>query len=146
MTGLPAAVTQLIAAGRIERVPPDLSTARLRLRRAEEKLAVANTLATIDIEVAYVTAYDAARVALTAHMLAAGLRVPAWPRAHETVGIYGEAAISTSGVREFQRMRRRRNKAEYDDIVLGLADLSADLLHAADILKAVSADIARSAT
>lgn len=48
MTGLPAAVTQLIAAGRIERVPPDLSTARLRLRGAEEKLAVANTLATID--------------------------------------------------------------------------------------------------
>lgn len=146
MTGLPAAVTQLIAAGRIERVPPDLSTARLRLRRAEEKLAVANTLATIDIEVAYVTAYDAARVALTAHMLAAGLRVPARSRAHETVGMYGEAAISTSGVREFQRMRRRRNKAEYDDIVLGLADLSADLLHAADILKAVSADIARSTT
>ncbi len=99
MTGLPAAVTQLIAAGRIERVPRDLATARLRLHRAEEKLAVANTLATIDIEVAYVTAYDAARVALTAHMLAAGLRVPARPRAHETVGIYGEAAISTSGVR-----------------------------------------------
>ncbi len=84
MTGLPAAVTQLIAAGRIERVPRDLATARLRLHRAEEKLAVANTLATIDIEVAYVTAYDAARVALTAHMLAAGLRVPARPRAHET--------------------------------------------------------------
>jgi len=86
MTGLPAAVTQLIAAGRIERVPRDLATARLRLHRAEEKLAVANTLATIDIEVAYVTAYDAARVALTAHMLAAGLRVrrghaPTRPRA-----------------------------------------------------------------
>lgn len=57
-------------------------------------------------------------------MLAAGLRVPARPRAHETVGIYGEATIETSGAQEFQRMRRRRNKAEYDDIVLGSADLA----------------------
>jgi hypothetical protein len=36
-------------------------------------------------------------------------------------------------------MRRRRNKAEYDDIIIGLADLTADLAHAQAIIDAVRA-------
>jgi hypothetical protein len=34
-------------------------------------------------------------------------------------------------------MRRRRNKSEYDDIVIGKADLIADLAHAEAIIRAV---------
>lgn len=112
-----------------EQAPPDAATARRRLRRAEEKPEVARQLAAIDVEVAYVTAYDAAYdaapVAITAHMLATGLRVPARPRAHETVAIYGEAGISTPGVRECQRMRHRRIRADDGDVILGVADFSA---------------------
>lgn len=36
-------------------------------------------------------------------------------------------------------MRRRRNKSEYDDLVVGRADLDADLEHAEAIIEAVRA-------
>lgn len=134
---LPAAVANLIIARRIEQVPADRASALVRLTRAEEKLDTARKIAAIDVEVAYVTGYDAARIAVTAHMLAAGYRVRAVAGAHEAVGIYAEAVIASPSTREFQRMRRRRNKAEYDDIAIGRADLTADLAHAQAIIKAV---------
>ncbi len=75
--------------------------------------------------------------AVTAHMLSIGYRVRAVARAHEAVGAYAEAMISTPHAVEFQRMRRLRNKAEYDDIVIGQADLAADFIHAQAIIDAV---------
>jgi hypothetical protein len=45
--------------------------------------------------------------------------------------------IASPSTREFQRIRRRRNKAEYEDITIGRADLSADLAHARAIIEAV---------
>ncbi len=83
------------------------------------------------------TAYDATRIAVTAHMLANGFRVRPIAGAHEAVGVYAEALIGTPSAAEFQRMRRRRNKAEYDDITIGRADLAADLAHAEAIIDAV---------
>jgi hypothetical protein len=138
---VPSAVSALIAAQRLQQVPADLAAARVRLARAEDKLASARKIATIDIEIAYITAYDAARIAITAHMLSLGYRVPAAPRAHEAVGVYAEVMIDTASASEFQRMRRRRNKAEYDDIIIGQADLAADLDHARAIIGAVRATL-----
>lgn len=135
---LPQTVTALITAQRVEKVPADRASALVRLARAQEKLDVARRIAAIDVEVAYVTAYDATRIAVTAHMLAVGYRARAVGGAHEAVGVYAEAMISTSSAREFQRMRRRRNKSEYDDIAIGRADLTADLNHAEAIIQAVS--------
>lgn len=134
---LPNAVTALIRAQRIEQVPADLVGARARLARADNKLESARKIAAIDIEVAYVTMYDAARIAVTAHMLSIGYRIRAVARAHEAVGTYAEAMINTPSAFEFQRMRRRRNKAEYDDVVIGQADLAADLDHAQAVIDAV---------
>ncbi len=134
---LPAAVTALITARRLERIPADRPSALARLARAEAKLEAARTIAAIDIEVAYVTGYDATRTAVTAHMLASGYRVRAIAGSHEAVGIYAEAVIASPSAREFQRMRRRRNKAEYDDITIGRADLAADLVHAEAVIEAV---------
>jgi hypothetical protein len=71
---------------------------------ARTKLVSAQKIAAIDIEVAYVTAYDAARIAITSHMLSLGYRVRAAPRAHEAVGAYAEAMINTPSASEFQRM------------------------------------------
>ena len=105
------------------------------------KLAAARKIASIDVEVAYVTGYDAARIAVTAHMLAKGYRARAVAGAHEAVGIYTEAMLDFPSAGEFQRMRRRRNKAEYDDIIIGQADLSADLEHAQAIINAVQDDL-----
>jgi len=89
----PTAVTQLLTARRIETVPADRPVAVTRLRRAIDKLAVARTVVEIDVEVAYVTMYDATRIAVTAHMLAHGYRVRPIARAHEVVGDYAEATI-----------------------------------------------------
>jgi uncharacterized protein (UPF0332 family) len=136
---LPDVVTQLLRARRLERVPADAGNARVRLARAEEKLDAARKIAEIDVEVAYVTAYDATRIAVTAHMLLLGLRVRGVAGAHEAVGIYAEAMIHTPSAYEFQRMRRRRNKSEYDDVVIGRADLDADLEHTQAIIEAVRA-------
>jgi len=72
---LPNAVTALITAQRLERVPADLPSAQARLSRAEDKLAAARKIAAIDTEIAFVTAYDATRIAVTAHMLSIGYRV-----------------------------------------------------------------------
>ena len=68
-------------------------------------------------------------------------RVPAKPRAHETAGFYAAENLTdpTGSVNEFQRMRRRRNKSEYDDIVLGSQDVDADLVHATNIVSAALA-------
>lgn len=134
---LPAAVTALVAAQRLQQVPADLRGAQARVARANDKLTAARAIAAIDVEVAYITAYDAARIAVTAHMLSLGYRVRAVARAHEAVGTYAETMINTASVREFQRMRRRRNKAEYDDIVIGQTDLATDLTHAQAIIDAV---------
>jgi hypothetical protein len=134
---LPPTIATLVTARRIEQVPVDRPSALLRLTRAEEKLDAARQIAAIDVEVAYVTAYDATRIAITAHMLAAGYRVRAIAGAHEAVGIYAEATITSPSTREFQRMRRLRNKSEYDDISIGRADLTADLAHAEAIIEAV---------
>jgi hypothetical protein len=133
----PPAVTALLIARRIEQVPADRRSALIRLTRAEEKLETARKVAAFDIEVAYVTGYDAMRIAITAHMLATGYRVRALPGAHEAVGIYADAVIASPSTHEFQRVRRRRNKAEYDDIAIGRADLSTDLAHAEAIIEAV---------
>jgi hypothetical protein len=60
---VPNAVVALVSAQRLQAVPPDIVAARARLARADQKLA-ARHLARIDIEVAYLTAYDATRIAV----------------------------------------------------------------------------------
>src|SRR4051812_48703085 len=55
---LPDAVGQLVSARRLERVPADAQNARVRLARADDKLRAARKIAKIDVEVAYVTAYE----------------------------------------------------------------------------------------
>jgi hypothetical protein len=133
----PNLVTQLVTARRLEAVRADRATATVRLERAVEKLAAAKSVVEIDVEVAYVTMYDATRIAVTAHMLARGYRVRPIARAHEAVGDYAEAMITTPSTAHFHALRRRRNKAEYDDIVVSRTDFDADLAHAEAIIDAV---------
>ncbi len=138
MTDLPPTVVALIAARRLETVPADLVLARIRVTAAGQRWMTAQSLMEVDVDVAYVTAYDAARRAATAHMLATGLRARAVPRAHEAVGDYVLAMIATASAAEFQRIRRRRNKSEYDDIVIGHADARNDVDHCGEIVEAVA--------
>lgn len=76
-------------------------------------------------------------------MLAQGLRATARACAHETVGLYAVEQITdaTGSVARFDRLRRRRNRSEYDDLVLGDQDVRTDLGHARGIVAAVVADL-----
>jgi RecA/RadA recombinase len=134
-------VDDLLRSGRLEVVPADRAAALVRLARAEQHLDTAAALVGHDNEVAYGSLYDAARKAVTALMLANGFRVPAKPGAHEAVGIYAVNVLTdpSGSVSQFQRLRRRRNKSEYDDIIVGRQDVENDLQHARDEVAAVRA-------
>lgn len=137
-------VADLLAAGRLERIAPDLSAALVRIAKAEQHLATAQMLLGRDNEMAYAALYDAARKAATAHMLARGIRAStSKPGAHEAVGIYlVEAVPDPSGsVGKFQRMRSKRNATEYRDLVVGDQEVASDLIHATNIVAAVRADL-----
>ena len=136
-------VADLLASGRLEIVPPDRAVAELRLARATHHLTTAATLIVVDGEVAYNALYDAARKSVTSHMLAYGFRAPSGLGAHEAVGIYAIERIPdvTGGVAQYQRLRRTRNRSEYNDFVLGQAQIASDLRHATNIVAAVRASL-----
>jgi uncharacterized protein (UPF0332 family) len=137
-------VADLLAAGRLERIAPDRTAALVRIAKAEQHLATAQTLLGHDNEMAYAAVYDAARKAATAHMLARGIRASTnKPAAHEAVGIYlAEVVPDPSGsVGKFQRMRSKRNATEYRDLVVGDQEIASDLIHATNIVAAVKADL-----
>jgi hypothetical protein len=134
-------IGELLDAGRLEIVPPDRVVAELRLERAAHHLTTAAALIAVDGEVAYTALYDAARKSVTAHMLTHGIRVRSGAGAHEVVGIYAIERIPdlTGGVAQYQRLRRTRNRSEWNDFVLGRAQIEADLRHATNIVAAVRA-------
>ena len=137
-------IADLLNAGRLEHVPADRTAALTRLQVAETHLVTAAALVTVDNDVAYTALYDAARKAIVAHMLANGLRAPARMGAHEAVGIYANESIPdpAGSMTQFQQMRRRRNKSEYDNLLLGRQDVETDLRHATNIVAAVRSELA----
>lgn len=136
-------VQQMVHTGRLEEVPADRAAALVRLQRAVQHLETAQVLLGRDNEVAYGSLYDAARKSITAHMLAHGLRATARARAHEAVGQYAAERVPdpSGSVATFDQLRRRRNRSEYQDAVLGDQDVLTDLAFARGIVDAVSADL-----
>jgi hypothetical protein len=136
-------LSELARDGRIERVPADLAAARSRVQEAKRHLASADLLTESDPTAAYSLLYDAARKAVTAHMLAKGYRVANRPGAHRAVALYAEATLasgeSASHIRAFDRMRQVRNRSEYDHQPVTSRVLSTDLAHATAIVAAVEA-------
>ncbi|MFN8123068.1 MAG: HEPN domain-containing protein [Thermoleophilia bacterium] len=135
-------VDALLAEGRIEAVEPDPDTARERLRIARTHLATAALAADAgDLNGALSLLYDAARKAVAAHMLAVGYRPRARPGAHQAVTRYAAAVLGSgrhaAAVRQFDRMRRDRNRSEYESLWLERAAVDADLAHAVAIAEAV---------
>ncbi len=138
-------VAALLRAHRLESVPADAETAASRIAVARQHLDTAGRLLEegLDLEIAYTALYDAARKAVTAAMLAAGLRAANRTGAHEAVAVWCAEILGprTAAARRFDALRRRRNRSEYDDLVLGRTDVEADLADAADILAAAVAAI-----
>lgn len=134
---------ELLNTGRVERVPADLSAAADRVDACLQHLTSAAVLADSDPAMAYAALYDAARKAITAHMLARGLRATNRPGAHEAVGLYGVAELTDPGgsVARFQGMRLARNRSEYQDRPVGRQEVANDLRHAAAIVEAVRVEL-----
>lgn len=132
-------VADLIAARRLERVPADPAGARGRLAVAQRHLQSAAQVGEDDPDAAYSLLYDAARKAVTALMLAAGLRARNAPGAHEATALYAAAALPGRAPRELDRMRRFRNRIEYGTTHLSPAQVAHDLEHARAIVIAVEA-------
>lgn len=138
-------VDELARRGRIVVIDADPEAARERLTIARRHLRTAAlAMDAGDPDAALAVLYDAARKAVTAHMLASGYRVRSGrPGAHEAVALYASAALGRGphgdDVRALNRMRRDRNRSEYESWWAEGDELLADLDRARAIVAAVEA-------
>lgn len=105
----------MIARGELERVPASRDHANLLLNQAHQHLGSAQAIAGSDPTGAYQLLYDAARKALSAVLENQGLRATS-RGGHiavlDAVSAQLDPPLGTI-LRPFDRLRRRRNQAEY---------------------------------
>jgi hypothetical protein len=119
-----ATVDQLIAVGRIEAVPPDLAGAENLVAKARTHLRSAVMLADSDVELAYDALHAANRKALTAVLLAQGLRptrAAGHTGVHEAVRAQLDPPLGAV-LAPYTRVRRARNAGDYLDELPAQAD------------------------
>ncbi|MFF5109670.1 hypothetical protein [Streptosporangium sp. NPDC000509] len=108
-------IDAMLAAGQLERVPPSREHADTMLTQAERHIALARSGVRTDPTGAYQLVYDASRKALASILENQG------PRATSRGGHLAVLDVVTAqldpplgqALRSFDRMRRRRNSAEY---------------------------------
>ncbi|MGW1175193.1 hypothetical protein ACWD4P_15905 [Kitasatospora sp. NPDC002543] len=123
-----AAVEGMLARKELERVPASRGQADNLLAQASNHLKAAQAVVSFDAIGAYQLLYDAARKALVAVLENQGLR-PTSRGGHIAVLEAVSAQLDPplgAALRPFDRMRRRRNQAEY-------ADLDAPEIEAQDV-------------
>lgn len=134
-----AEVDELLAAGRLERVPASREHADRLIAQARRHLTTAELVSDADPEGAYGALYDSGRKALWAILANQGLR-PTSKGGHLAAYQAVRAQLDPpmgSALRPFDRMRRRRNEAEYprlDSPELLPEDVADDLTKTALIL------------
>ena len=109
------AVLGMVARGEFERVPASREHADLLLAQADRHVASAELIAASDAAGAYQLLYDAARKALAAVLENQGLRATS-RGGHIAVldGVSAQLDPPLGAIlRPFDRLRRRRNQAEY---------------------------------
>jgi hypothetical protein len=110
-----ATVDTMLGRGELERIPPSRDQADSLLSQARRHLKAAEAVTDVDQIGAYQLMYDAARKALTAVLENQGLR-PTRAGGHMAVFEAVRAQLDPPlgpVLRPFDRMRRRRNDAEY---------------------------------
>jgi HEPN domain-containing protein len=108
-------VTALIEARHLQRVIADSATVEALLSSAQRHVDSARLTVSQDPEAAYVLAYDAARKSATALLSHQGLR-PTTAGSHVAVVDAMRAQFpGVPGLTSLDRLRRRRNQAEYPD-------------------------------
>lgn len=132
-----AVIDQLLSKGELERVAPNPEFAVATLALCDKHIATAQSSLESDPVAAVAVAYDAARKALVALLLAQGLR-PTHRGGHIAVTDAASAQLDPPSRigRQVDRIRRLRNNNEYPDV----ASREASVDDAADAI-----DIARQA-
>lgn len=102
-------VNALIGARRVERVPADRRQAAAELRMAEEHLEAAEEQLQARPRVAFLSAYDASRLAIQAVLTNQGLRVRAGDGGHAVLGEIAVAQLGKTPFGRFDAVRRLRN-------------------------------------
>jgi len=124
----------LLAERLVAEAPPDPVTARACLEVAEKHLVSAEAVAERDMVGAYALLYEAARKAVAAAMLMAGLRIRSRPGSHVAIARYavslGRSSEDRPHLERFDQMRRNRNALQYGNRVFGAQEVAADLGHA----------------
>lgn len=117
----------LLSRGLIEAVEADPATAAQWLDDAARHLEAAEKIASLDPSGAYVLAYDAARKSVAAALLTTGHRARNRPGAHQALAQFAvELAASTGepALKRFDRLRRNRNRSEYESRTFGKAEVA----------------------
>lgn len=121
------AVDGLVAAHRIEKVPPDVARASAFLTTAADRLGQVPLLTSVLVK--YDLAYDAAHDVGEALLAAYGYRTVNGRGQHEAVGRFLRAVFDTPpgarAARRFDRLRRDRNQSHYNAKPLGAAQAEA---------------------
>ncbi|MBK5248654.1 MAG: HEPN domain-containing protein [Actinomycetales bacterium] len=130
----------LLRAGRLRRVQADRSEAARELRMAEEHLDSAQEQLTTRPRVAFLAAYDAARLALSALLVNQGLRVESGEGGHQLLGDVAVAQLGRSTYGRFDAMRRMRNASAYPNPDREVAD-DADAVSGLAAAQAIVADV-----
>jgi hypothetical protein len=108
-------VTALIKARRLQQVACDPDTVEILLASARRHIASAKLTAERDPEAAFCLAYDAARKSATALLNQQGLRPTAAGGHIAVVDAISAQFPGVPGLASLDRLRRRRNQAEYPD-------------------------------
>lgn len=125
-----ATVEQMLADGQIERVPVNIESAQSLIAKAQTHLRSAAALADTDVELAYDALHAANRKALTAVLIAQGLR-PTRHAGH--TGVYEAVRAQLDPplgrtLAPYSRIRRARNAGDYlDELPAKPDDVHADL-------------------
>jgi hypothetical protein len=129
--------------GEIERVPASRHHADLLLGQASQHARAARAIVSIDPTGAYQLLYDAARKALNAVLENQGLRATSRGGHIAVLDAVSAQLDPPLGaiLRPFDRLRRRRNQAEYpavDSLGISADDVERDLPKVEEIIAAVA--------
>jgi hypothetical protein len=108
-------IERLLEARQLQRVPADAATVEGLIESARRHVATGRTATTNDPEGSFVLAYDAARKAASALLAHQGLRATTTGGHIVIVEAMNAQFPGVAGLKSIDRLRRRRNQAEYPD-------------------------------
>ena len=108
-------VERLLGARQLQRVPADAGTVEGLIESARRHVATGRTATTNDPEGSFALAYDAARKAASALLAHQGLRATTAGGHVVIVEAMNAQFPGVAGLKSIDRLRRRRNQAEYPD-------------------------------